>query len=214
MEHLKTVAIFGGTFDPIHNGHLQSALELKRRLSLDELRLLPCHLPPHRDSPGCDSQQRLAMVRLAAQQTDLLVDDRELNRDQLSYSVDTLEQLRQEQGSQVALIWVMGADAFRGLNHWHRWRELLTFAHLIVIARPGEPLPEEGPVAELSKHHSATWATELSQSPAGRIWFESLTPYPISATQVRALIANHEDVSSYLPPAVVNYIHRHRLYCS
>ena len=100
---MKTVAIFGGTFDPIHNGHLQSALELKQQLQLDQLRLLPCHRPPHRDTPGCSSEQRLEMVRLAVAGSDLVVDDREIQRPGLSYSVNTLEQYRGDLGDNTSL---------------------------------------------------------------------------------------------------------------
>lgn len=211
---LKTIAIFGGTFDPVHNGHVQSAEELKQRLVLDELRLLPCHLPAHRKLPGCSSQQRLAMVKLAVAATDLSVDGRELQWDGTSYSVETLEHLRRELGEQVSLIWLMGSDAFAKVDSWYRWRELLTLAHIVVMARPDEPLPGNGAVAELLTQHRAPSAAVLKQQPAGFIWLENLTPYPVSATAIRRSIANKETVTGDVPAAVLNYIETHQLYGS
>ncbi|MGK0499179.1 MAG: nicotinate-nucleotide adenylyltransferase, partial [Oceanicoccus sp.] len=117
---LKTVALFGGTFDPLHNGHLQSAVELKQRLGLDQFKLLPCHLPPHDKVPGCSSEQRLAMAELAVEGTGLEVDSWELQRDELSYSVDTLAHFRQLLGAEVSLSWVMGSEAFALFSRWHR----------------------------------------------------------------------------------------------
>lgn len=209
---MRTVAIFGGTFDPIHQGHLQSALELKQSLGLDELRLMPCHLPPHRQSPGCSSEQRLAMVKLACQDSSLQVDDRELKRQGPSYSVETLETLRQELGDGVSLSWVMGTDAFNGLESWHRWRELLPLAHVIVMARPGEELVSGGPVADLLQRCRAEHASVLKAEPAGRILPVRLSPYPIAATQIRQLLKKQLPVTGLLPAAVVDYIHQHHLY--
>lgn len=212
MVALKTLAIFGGTFDPVHNGHLQSALELKQSLALDELRLLPCHIPPHRQSPRAKSQHRLEMVRLATRHTELQVDDRELRRDCPSYSVETLEQLRAEMGSMVSLSWVMGTDAFSQLDHWYRWQELLSLAHIIVMTRSNEMLPKLGPVAELIKRHQSLDETILSRQAAGSIIFIALKPYPISATEIRAALIAQQPVDQVLPANVLHYIQQHRLY--
>ena len=209
---MKTVAIFGGTFDPIHNGHVHSALELKQRLSLSELRLLPCHIPPHRDIPGASGQQRLAMTKLAVEGTGLLVDARELNKDGYSYTVETLEQIREELEQPTSLLWVMGSDAFAELDTWYRWQDLLSLAHIVVMARPDQTVPECGPVAELAANHRAERVSELQDSTAGLVWFESLTPYPVSATAIRETLAKQGSVAHYLPTEVENYIHNHRLY--
>lgn len=209
---MKTIAIFGGTFDPIHNGHLQSALELKQQLKLDQVRLLPCHRPPHRDTPGCTGAQRLEMVRLAAMDTDLIVDDREMLRPELSYSVDTLEQYRREFGGETSLCWIMGTDAFAGLDRWHRWQEFLSLAHIIVINRPDAQLPTTGPIAELVARYQFADESELHVKPKGSILFVTLQPYPISATGIRAAIASNKKVDQFLPAGVLNYIHVHQLY--
>ncbi len=212
---MKSIALFGGTFDPIHQGHVQSAIELKQRLSLDELRLIPCHLPPHRATPGCSSQQRLAMVELAIAGTGLIVDDRELHRDKLSYSIDTLESLRNELGDEVSLSWVMGTDAFAAFDRWHRWQDFLVVAHLIVMKRPGEVLPQTGPIAQLIEQHQTESADSLHRQAAGSIRFESLTPYPVSATEIRAALSSQQDTSKLehsMAPSVLHYIQSHQLY--
>ena len=212
---MKSIALFGGTFDPVHQGHVQSAIELKQRLSLDELRLVPCHLPPHRATPGCSSQQRLAMVELAIADTGLAVDDRELRRDKLSYSIDTLESLRSELGEQVSLSWVMGTDAFAGFDRWHRWQDFLALAHLVVIKRPEEVLPETGAVTELMMQYQAGSADVLHRQAAGSIVFESLTPYSVSATDIRAILSGQQDsgkLEHSMAKAVLDYIQTHQLY--
>ena len=205
--------MLGGTFNPIHQGHLQSAKELKTVLAADELRFIPCHRPPHRQQPEVSSEQRLAMVKLAVLgEPGLLVDDRELKRDKLSYTVDTLSCLRQELGEHTALCWVMGTDAFAKIDSWHRWQSLLDYAHLVVIARPGEVLPEQGAVAQWLAQHRASSADELQQSIKGKVLLLELSPYPVSSTVIRNKLKQGESVQALLPPAVLNYIETHKLY--
>ena len=134
---MRRVGLLGGTFDPVHFGHLRSAVEVCEQLQLDELRLIPSARPPHRGMPGATAAQRLRMVELAlGQGGGLQVDDRELQRERPSYTVETLESLRQELGSDVALFMVLGWDAFCGLPSWHRWESLLELANLVVLQRP------------------------------------------------------------------------------
>ena len=121
----KTLGLFGGTFDPIHIGHLRMALELKQQLALDEMRLVPCHRPPHRGQPNASSQERVDMLALALKDCpELVVDTREVNRDRPSYTVETLRELRAELGSELSLVLCMGADAFAGLASWFCWPSL------------------------------------------------------------------------------------------
>lgn len=152
------------------------------------------------------------MAKLAIEGTDLQVDARELNKDDYSYSVETLEQMRKELGQQISLLWVMGSDAFAELDTWHRWQDLLSLVHIVVMARPDQAVPECGPVAELTTKHRADSVSQLQENAAGLIWFESLTPYPISATVIRDTLAKQGSVTKYLSTKVLNYIHNHQLY--
>ncbi|MBU3069780.1 nicotinate-nucleotide adenylyltransferase [Aestuariicella sp. G3-2] len=211
---LQSLGLFGGTFDPVHYGHLRMALEFKQRLVLDEMRLLPCHVPPHREAPGRSSEDRAAMVRLAvADCPDLSVDERELKRDEPSYTVETLAELRRELGDHVSLCWCVGMDSLVNLNRWHRWRELLDLAHLVVAARPGWSLPQQGDVAEWYQQHQVTPETLHSRSAGGVVIVEQ-SLLDISATSIRELIAAGQSPEFLLPDAVRRYIEDNRLYLS
>ena len=209
---MKTLGIFGGTFDPIHLAHLRLALELKQHLGLDEMRLLPCHQPPHRAAPGVDSEQRAAMAQLAvANCPALTVDTRELRRDSASYTVDTLRELRRELGDQVSLCLAMGMDSLVNLHTWERWQELPSLAHLVVAARPGWSPPEQGPVAALLDHYQAD-KTALARQACGTIVVETLRLLPISASDIRAQLSAGESPQFLLPESVWAYICEHGLY--
>jgi nicotinate-nucleotide adenylyltransferase len=212
MIKRKKIGIFGGTFDPIHIGHLRLALELKQQLGLDEMRLLPCHQPPHRDAPQVSSKQRAEMLRIALQDCpELQVDERELQRDKPSYTYDTLVELRAELGSEVSLVLCMGADAFAGLPTWHRWQELIHLAHIVVIARPGWAIPESGDARDLLNKHQGE-QTHLEESAAGSIVLQSPRLLPISATDIRAHIQAGTSAQFLVPDAVWNYIKANQLY--
>lgn len=211
-------AMLGGTFDPVHYGHLRFADEVRRSLGLKELHLVPAGDPPHRSGPVASAADRLAMLRLAAAEfPGLVVDSREVDRAGKSYTVLTLEALRRED-AQRPLLLLVGADAFRGLPSWHRWRELFALAHLVVVARPGV-----APGADLPAPLAAERATRLAldpaillSTPAGAIYEERVSPQPISATTIRAQLARGSagaaEVSRLLPRAVLTYIDQHHLY--
>ena len=219
---LKTIALLGGTFDPVHRGHLQSAKEIVERLALDELRFLPCHIPAHKETVGADSKHRLAMVQAAVEQLSVLnpellisVDDREIKRNTVSYSVETLQQLRAELGNDVSLIWIMGTDAFASFDQWYDWQRFLSLAHIVVVTRPNTSLPQAGPVAELMSEATAIEMAQLKRQPAGCLWFESLQPYPVSSTQLRQALATDKAsalMKENIPPCVLEYIEQHQLY--
>ena len=207
------VGIFGGTFDPIHYGHLRSALELSERLELAQLRLMPCATPPHRQSTGCTALQRAAMVELAvAGESRLVCDTRELQRSGPSYTIDSLIELRAELGEQTSLSLIMGCDALLDIASWHRWKEILDWAHVVVMARPGWQLPEHGPVAQWLDDNRLSTATSITERAAGGVLIEELRPLAISSTEIRALLDRGRSVRYLMPESVLDYIEQHRLY--
>ncbi|TQV68263.1 nicotinate-nucleotide adenylyltransferase [Exilibacterium tricleocarpae] len=208
----RAIGLFGGTFDPIHIGHLRIALELQQHLQLDQMRLVPCHLPPHRQSPARSSRDRAAMVRLAVENCpQLTVDERELRRRTPSYTIDTLVELRRELGEQTALCLTLGMDSLVQLDTWHRWRELTDYAHLVVAARPGWQLPATGPVAALVAGRLAA-ATAIRSQAAGLVVVEQLSLLPISSTDIRRQIVAGSSPQYLLPDPVWRYICEHGLY--
>ncbi|MEM1156523.1 MAG: nicotinate-nucleotide adenylyltransferase [Pseudomonadota bacterium] len=207
------IAVLGGTFDPVHYGHLRSALELVERLALQQLRLMPCATPPHRAAPACDSEHRAAMVQLAVKDEQKLVcDKRELERPGSSYTIDSLIEIRRECGDVMSLSLVMGCDAVQGLTGWHRWDELLDWANVIVIARPGWQLPTQGPIADWLHRFRIHDTQTLAQRPSGSIFIEELRPLAISSTEIRALLSEGRSVRFLLPQVVLDYIEKHQLY--
>lgn len=212
MTERKKIGIFGGTFNPIHIGHLRMALELKQQLGLDEMRLVPCHQPPHRNAPQVSSAQRAEMLRIALQDCpELQLDERELQRDKPSYTYDTLMELRTELGREVSLVLCMGEDAFAGLPNWYCWQELIRLAHLVVIARPGWTIPDSGAVRDLLNKHKRE-RNALGDEPAGSIVLQSPRLLPISATEIRQQIQAGESPQFLVPDAVWNYMRKHSLY--
>lgn len=206
------VGLLGGTFDPIHNGHLRVALELKQSLALDEMRLVPCHLPVHRNAPEVTAKQRAEMIQLAiAGDTELQLDLRELMQERPSYTFTTLFDLRAELGPQVSIIWALGVDAFLQFDQWHRYREILNLAHLAIIGRPGYQLPRSGIVADLLAEYQAPLAT-IADQPAGHIVLPQLSMLDISATAIRASLARGDSPRYWVPDSLCDYLQRERLY--
>ncbi|QXH35260.1 nicotinate-nucleotide adenylyltransferase [Pseudomonas muyukensis] len=209
---VRRVGILGGTFDPVHIGHLRSALEVAEFMRLDELRLLPNARPPHRDTPQVSAQDRLAMVRGAVAGVGCLsVDDRELARDKPSYTIDTLESLRAELNTHDQLFLVLGWDAFCGLPSWHRWEELLQHCHILVLQRPDADVEPPDALRNLLAARSQSDPTAMS-GPAGHISFVWQTPLAVSATQIRQLLASGKSARFLVPDAVLAYIEAHDLY--
>lgn len=206
------IGLLGGTFDPIHLGHLRLALEAREFLGLDHVRLLPCHQPPHRATPDVGSAERTELLRLALSDCpELRLDARELERNGPSYTLETLQSLRRELGDDARLVWILGCDSFVGLEQWHRWRELLDWANLLVVSRPGWDLPTQGTLAAwLSEHAVAPEA--LLDRPAGAIAVQTLRLLPISATEIRALIQSGSTPQFLLPDPVWHAIRERGLY--
>ena len=207
------IGLLGGTFDPVHFGHLRPALDMQQALSLDEVRLIPCRVPPHRDAPHASPAQRLMMLRLAISgERALSIDERELRRDGPSYMIDTLQSLRAEFGNVRPLALLIGMDALQGLDRWHRWRELADLCHIVVATRPGWTPPQSGAVAALVQERRVEEVEELRVRPAGRLLFCPVTSLDISASRIRALLAAGESPRYLLPGAVLDYIQTTNLY--
>ena len=214
------LGLLGGTFDPIHHGHLRLAEEAREALGLARVRLIPAGQPPHRSSPRSLAAHRLAMTRLAIAGNPLLeVDDGEVLASTRSYTVLTLERLRSELGSRQPLVLILGADAFEGLPSWHRWTELLGLTHIAIANRPGyAPHGRRWP-GTLSAELDAACAgrigedgAALATSPAGRVVPFDMTPLAISASLIRDLFAGGHSVRYLLPDPVLDYIDKHSLY--
>lgn len=204
--------LYGGTFDPVHAGHLAVARTAREALGAD-VAFLPAADPPHRPAPGASAEQRARMLELAiAGEPGFRVDRRELHRDGPSYTVDTLRGLRTEQGPAAPLAWLVGADAFRGLSGWHDWRDLLDLAHFVVAVRPGHDL--ETLPADLAEACAGRWAdaAALARTPAGCLFRLDMPLHPASATELRRRLRTGEDDAGWLAPAVKDYIAGQRLY--
>ena len=207
------VGILGGTFNPIHYGHLRSAVELRDQLGLEQVRLMPAAAPPLRDEPCCPAVRRAEMVRLAvADEPGLVCDERELQREGPSYTIDSLQEIRGELGSDASLCLILGTDAVSRLDSWHRWQELLEYAHLVVIARPGWELPQAGTVGDWLQRHLTAAAATLQHRSCGGVVLETLRPLAISATEIRQLIARGQSPRYLLPDAVWALIQSAGLY--
>ncbi len=215
MIDRRPVALFGGTFDPVHFGHLRVAWEVAEQLDC-EVRLLPSAQPPHRGMPGASADDRARMLELALTGQDRLrLDRRELDRAGPSYSFDTLAELRAELGPEQPLIFVVGADAFRALPHWHRWRELTGLAHLVAMTRPRQRLDKLDP--ELHRAMAGRWTgmvERLRGEPAGRVLVVRVTPLAISSSLIRASLAAGRSPLYLLPPPVLAHIRKRKLYSS
>ena len=199
----EPIVILGGTFDPVHVGHLRVALEAAEALSVP-VRLMPAHVPPHRSAPVASAAQRVAMLRVAlAGQDRLQLDTRELDRSEPSYTVDTLRQMRTEYGAARSLILLLGADAFAGLPTWHNWRELLDLAHIAVMTRPGHDTSLPANLETVVVARRASGVADLRATPSGKVLDLPVTPLEVSASAVRALLAAGRDPRWLVPDALL-----------
>ena len=206
------IGILGGTFDPVHQGHIILAGELLEHLHLKQMRLLPCKIPVHRDKPTASTEDRLAMLQLATAGTDLLIDCRELERSGPSYTIDSLRSLRDETGSAQALAFCMGTDAFATLTNWHQWQDFLELSHLVIMARPASTMSLAPELKSLLTAKQVPDPTFLHQQPNGLIYLASLSQIPLSSTHVRQKIASGNIPEHTLAPAVQHYIEERGLY--
>ena len=216
----KPIGIFGGTFDPIHHGHLRLAQEALEQCGLQQVRFIPSGMPPHRTAPYATAEHRLNMVRIALQgNASFVLDEREIRREGPCYTVDTLRSLRAETGAQQPLCLLMGGDAFLSLHTWRDWEDLFELAHLVVVQRPGLPLGNaiDAANAALRQQYIARLAPAprvAQESACGAIVVLDMPLLEISATDIRKRCAEKKTLHYLLPEAVADYIHSHNLYNS
>lgn len=209
-------ALFGGTFDPIHYGHLRPVEALAKQVGLEKVILLPNHVPPHRPQPEASPIQRLEMVRLAIQGNPLFtIDTRELERNSPSYTIETLTALRKEMGPEQPLAFIIGQDSLLSINTWHGWEQLLDNCHLLVCSRPGYAANFSDPQMQAwLAEHKTDAPNQLSQTPSGHIFIGDTPLVDISATEIRKSLNSGDLSDDLIPPAVMAYIKQQHLYHS
>ena len=206
------IGIFGGSFDPIHYGHLNIALDLYQQLHLSEIRFIPCKNPVSDKKVVATEQQRLTMLQLALQPYPYFsIDMRELSRATPSYMVETLASLRLELGN-TPLGLILGYDNLACLDHWHQWTSLINFAHLLIVPRPSYMQPYSKEIHTFVEKHQTKDPSLLSQQPAGFLFMTPVQALPISATYIRKAIASGNSPVGALPPTVFDYILEQKLY--
>jgi nicotinate-nucleotide adenylyltransferase len=203
---MSPIGIFGGTFDPIHYGHLRTAFEMLQALQFGEIRFVPSGDPPHRGQTYATAELRLEMVAAATRnELCFVVDDCELRREGPSYTVDTLAAMRKEQAD-IPMGLILGMDAFLGLASWHRWDEILNYAHIVVAHRPGWRAPDIGPLGELISEHGTHRIEDLHEESHGRIYIHAVTQLEISSTEIRELVIAGRDPRFLMPDVVRDVI--------
>ncbi|PKO47655.1 MAG: nicotinic acid mononucleotide adenylyltransferase [Betaproteobacteria bacterium HGW-Betaproteobacteria-22] len=211
---MKSIGILGGTFNPIHYGHLRMAQELADDLNFDEVRFIPAASPPHKDTPTICAEHRAAMVRLAiADNPAFTIDERELNRAGASYTIDTLLSLREELGTQRSMTLFMGSDAFTKFNTWHRWEEIIHHCHITLVQRPQTEANELPKILETFLHsHYTENGNDLHDTPAGFVTMRQITALDISSTAIRDTLQQGFSARYLMPDQVIEYIQARQLY--
>jgi nicotinate-nucleotide adenylyltransferase len=211
---MKLIGILGGTFNPIHHGHLRIAQEIAEAVNLDHVKFIPSANPPHKTQPQVSAKQRAEMVQLAIQDNPLFsMDTRELARTGPSYTIDTLKSLRSE-NSHATFCLILGADAFAYYDQWHEWKSILNYCHLILVPRPNttNSLTLNPSLTALLQQHGTQDILQLSQQKNGCIIQQTVTALEISSSKIRTLIAEHKNAIYLTPQAVMQYLQQHRLY--
>lgn len=208
----SAIGILGGTFDPVHFGHLRLALEINQDLALDHVRMTPCYQPVHRAPAIASAEHRLSMLQIAVElEPTLQVDEREIHRHEASYTIDTLRSLKSDFDRE-RLCLIMGNDAFMNFTTWHKWKAILEHCHIIVAHRPHFSIPTIGPMHETLSIHYTQNKSDLTKYESGKIFFQKITALEISATDIREQIAEQYNPRFLLPESVYEYMREHKLY--
>ena len=207
------VAIFGGTFDPVHLGHIKVAIDLSVHLGITPIALMPCGKPTHRLPPAATPLQRLEMLELSmSRNPHLIVDETEICNGTSSYTINTLHKIRSRIGSAETIFLCVGSDTLNHLDSWHKWTELTNYCHIVAISRPGSPEKYSSTLMDwISSRRSADLA-KLKQNPAGYVYHCELSLLDISSTKIRQKIKQNKSLQNLLPKSVVDYIHINHLY--
>tara|TARA_B100000929_G_C15453555_1_gene402005 strand:- start:64 stop:726 length:663 start_codon:yes stop_codon:yes gene_type:complete len=211
----KLIGIFGGTFDPVHNGHTETIRSLLEIISFHQIKVIPNGKPPHRPSVFGSSFERLKMTSIAFKSFDkVVIDDREINRKGPSYAIDTAKEISTEISKDSSLIWIMGLDAFSSIDSWHRWEEFLGIVNIIVMFRPNIEIPKGSIASKLLQERSVNSKEDISQKDKGRILLCKVIPIDISSTTVRENLFQGKEVSDMIFYKVNDYIESKKLYVS
>ncbi len=213
------IGVFGGSFDPPHFGHIKSALALLEFFPFEQIRFIPCQLSPHKNKVHASAEHRLNMMNLVCKGIEeFKVDDRELNRPPPSYTIDTLVEIREELGEKQSLVLIMGLDAFQSFCKWHRYEEILSYSHILLLHRPGyqfshmQENPDLACEKEILDSYLGEDLTSLHKTPNGKIVISELEEVDTSSTQIREMIAAGEQPRYVIPGVIWNYIKRNKLY--
>ncbi len=207
------IGVLGGTFDPIHHGHLRLALEMSEQLGLEKVHLIVSANPPHRQMPQTPAEMRFEMVKLAIEnEKNLIADDREIKRNRPSYTVETLLEMREEVGKELPICLILGMDAFLGLPTWFKWEKLLELTHLIITQRPEINQTFSEPLQKLLEKHQIYDINKIKEKSAGYILFEAVPMLNISATQIRQCFIKKQNPRYLLPESVLKFISQQGLY--
>jgi len=199
------IGIYGGSFDPIHLGHLRTATSLKTELQLDHLFLLPCCKPVHKDGLKYSSNDRLNMLNLALENFSTLeVDSREILRGGDSYMIDTLRELKQIYKDEPICL-IIGMDSFQKIKTWKNWKEFSKLAHLVILQRQGSNLID----STLDTFHTSKDSSQLKLEPNGLLYFSNCPKINISSSDIRSRISANQNLDNLLPKSVINYLRLH-----
>ncbi|WP_448563948.1 nicotinate-nucleotide adenylyltransferase [Thalassotalea ganghwensis] len=213
MENFERLGIFGGTFDPIHNGHISSVLDSAQRVMLEQVLMIPAYIPVHKNAAVANSHHRLAMVQLVCQHHAIFqADDRELKRSKPSYTIDTLNEISALYPNKQLFLFV-GLDSLLSFTQWYQWQEILTLCHLIVSARPLlAPIAPQKAIDKRLTSRIVDDVNSLANKKAGKILINQLPDYPISSTQIRKQLNQNKPIDNDVPSYIKAYIDQHQLY--
>ncbi len=213
-NRFSLLGLFGGTFDPMHNGHLAVVTGLLELLPFKAIHLMPCGIPPHKNMPIANAKQRYEMIKIAIEAYPKLVaNDIEVRKQQPSYTLETLKELKKQYPNK-ALCLILATDAFASLNQWHQWHQLLDYCHLIIVERPQFSLPDTKWAHEFLEKTQTRDPQDLNRFQTGKVLFQRPTPSKMTATDIRHQLSlgQFKNISGLLNPKVISYIKKFNLY--